>query len=165
VAPQTGLPTQRAKTHRMHHSAQSLHPATRGEGNASIPPPSQDSNVRVDRRGGHNICSTQKGAPGPILLAAPEAKELMLIYIAATNRVISTVMASNDQRKAESTPSSGPCTTSAKFSQSRKNGIPSTKNWCTPCLEALVGSLTTSSSTRYRSFHQPRYSTSFAIAM
>jgi hypothetical protein len=39
-----------------------------------------------------SLAALKKVLAGPTLLAAPEAKEPMLIYIGATNRVVSTVM-------------------------------------------------------------------------
>jgi hypothetical protein len=64
------------------------------------------------------LAALKKVLVGPTLLAAPEAKEPMLMYIAVTNRVVNTVMVVKRPEKAESTPSSDPCITSARSSQS-----------------------------------------------
>jgi hypothetical protein len=64
------------------------------------------------------LAALKKVLARPTLLAAPEAKEPMLMYIAVTNRVINTVMVVKRPQKAESTTSSDPCITSARSSQS-----------------------------------------------
>jgi hypothetical protein len=48
--------------------------------------------IRVDRRSGHSLRATQKVISTPPVLVAPKEKEPLLLYIAATHQVVSTVL-------------------------------------------------------------------------
>jgi hypothetical protein len=67
---------------------------------------------------GTSLAALKKVLVGPTLLAAPKANEPMLMYIVVTNRVVNIVMVVKQPEKAESTPSSNPCITSARSSRS-----------------------------------------------
>jgi hypothetical protein len=46
----------------------------------------------VDRRSGHSLRTTEKVLSTPPVLVAPKEKEPLLLYIAATHQVVSTVL-------------------------------------------------------------------------
>jgi hypothetical protein len=48
--------------------------------------------IRVDRRSGHSLRTTKKVLSTPPVLVAPKKKEPLLLYIAATHQVVSTVL-------------------------------------------------------------------------
>jgi hypothetical protein len=46
----------------------------------------------VDRRSRYSFCTTEKVLPTPPVLVAPNEKEPLLLYIAATHQVVRTVL-------------------------------------------------------------------------
>jgi hypothetical protein len=48
--------------------------------------------IRVDGRSGHNLRTTKKVLSTPPVLVAPKEKEPLLLYIATTHQVVSTVL-------------------------------------------------------------------------
>jgi hypothetical protein len=46
----------------------------------------------MDRRSRHSFCTTEKVLSTPPVLVAPKEKEPLLLYIAATHQVVSTVL-------------------------------------------------------------------------
>jgi hypothetical protein len=46
----------------------------------------------VDRRSGYSFCTIEKVLSTPPVLVAPNEKESLLLYIAATHQVVSTVL-------------------------------------------------------------------------
>jgi hypothetical protein len=66
------------------------------------------------------------------VLVTPREKEPMLLYIAATNQVVSSALGSNVQKTARSTKCKDRCIISARSCLQPSNGTPITKSWHTP---------------------------------
>ncbi|XP_073367841.1 uncharacterized protein [Aegilops tauschii subsp. strangulata] len=70
----------------------SLSRLVRREGPPTIPADEEDHMLRVDRPGDEAFLQLKRMLSTPPVLAAPGAREPMLLYIAATNRVVSMVI-------------------------------------------------------------------------
>jgi hypothetical protein len=111
------------------------------------------------------LAALKKVLVGPTLLAAPEVKEPMLMYIAVTNRVVNTVMVVKRLEKAESTPSSDPCITLATELKERCphyqkrvytfSSAPCTTS-CTDTITGSCSSLCSASALLHQVVHHPR---------
>jgi len=76
----------------MHGCAQPFHIPTRGKGNSFFRAIKSIRQVRLDRRGRRCI-HTAHGIPNfPPVLTAPQPNEVLLLYIAATDHVISMLL-------------------------------------------------------------------------
>jgi hypothetical protein len=97
----------------------------------------------------------------PTLLAAPEAKDPMLMYIAATNRVVSIVMVVKRLEEGREYPIQRPVYYLSEVLTESKERYPQYQKLV--YAEPHDGSPIISSSTRYQSSHWLRCRTSFAI--
>jgi ribonuclease HI len=90
---ETSKTARHIETHRAHRGTKSIR---RTIGRKSAPflctHEKMRRQIRVDRRSRYNFCTTEKVLSTPPVLVEPNEKEPLLLYIAATHQVVSTVL-------------------------------------------------------------------------
>jgi hypothetical protein len=82
----------------------------------------------VNRRSGHRLRTTEKVLSTPPVLVTPKEKEPLLLYIAATHQVVSTVLVVERSEEGKLMESSDQYILSARYYLQQSKGTRTTRN-------------------------------------
>jgi hypothetical protein len=100
---ETNKGARRTEAHRTRRGTESIHGTVRRKSTSFLCTDEKiRRQIRVDRRSEHSLCTTKKVLSIPLVLVALKEKEALLLYIAATHQVVSTVLVvkRSEERKA-----------------------------------------------------------------
>ena len=94
----------RLEVHRLLGIHQPFHQSAGREGSSPVPTHEENHSLRVERQDGRGLSLVEEDADYSACLVAPTAKEPMLVYIAATSRVVSTVIVVEHKEEGKALP-------------------------------------------------------------